>query len=167
MTQYYCYTRSEYRAESSSLLIFLVSLPLLFFPPVSYSAVPLRSIDFFCSSHRLITSLLASFALVRRSNCSCSYSLPFCFSPSIVSALLVARSASVRRLFLLFLTINSFSSRQFRSSLSIVSAVLVAGFALVRGLVLLFSLMDLDRVRRKMTRKNCEHINAVKMVKKQ
>ena len=96
VTQYYCYTRSEYRADSSSMWIFLVCLPLLFFPPVSYSAVPLQSIDCFCSSHRLIASLLARFALVRRRNCSCSYSRQFCFSPSIAYALLLARSASVR-----------------------------------------------------------------------
>ena len=50
VTLYYCYTRSEYRAESSSMSIFLVCLPLLFFPPVCYSAVPLQSIDCFCSS---------------------------------------------------------------------------------------------------------------------
>ena len=113
-------------------------IPLLFFPPVSYSAVPLQSIDCFCSSRRLIASLLARFALVRRRNCSCSYSRQFRFSPSIVSAVLVARSASVRRLFLLFLSINSFSSRQFRSSPSIVSAVLVARSASVRRLFMLF-----------------------------
>ena len=138
MTQYYCYTRSEYRAESTFNWIFFLCLPLLFFPPVSYSAVPLQSIDCFCSSRRLIASLLARFALVRRRNCSCSYSQPvplqsvdclcsstrpFRFSPSIVSALL---------------TINSFSSRQFRSSPSIVSAVLVARSASVRRLFLLF-----------------------------
>ena len=132
MTQYYCYTRSEYRAESSSMWIFLVCLPLLFFPPVSYSAVPLQSINCFCSSRRLIASLLASFALVHRRDCSSSYNLPFRFSLSIVSALLVARSASVRRLFLLFSSINSFSSHQFRSRPSIVSAVLVARSASVR-----------------------------------
>ena len=107
-------------------------------PPVSYSAVPLQSIDCFCSSRRLIASLLARFALVRRRNCSCSYSHQFRFSPSIVYALLLARSASVRRLFLLFSSINSFSSRQFRSSPSIVSAVLVARSASVRRLFLLF-----------------------------
>ena len=138
MTQYYCYTRSEYRAESSSMWIFLVCLQLLFFPPVSYSAVPLQSIDCFCSSRRLIASLLSRFALVRRHNCSCSYSRQFRFSPSIVYALLLARSASVCRLFLLFSSINSFSSRQFRFSPSIVSAVLVARFASVRRLFLLF-----------------------------
>ena len=136
--QYYCYMRSEYRAESSSMWIFLVCLPLLFFPPVSYSAVPLQSIDSFCSSRRLIASLLARFALVRRRNCSCSYSRQFRFSPSIVYALLLARSASVRRLFLLFSSINSYSSRQFRSSPSIVSAVLVARSASVCRLFLLF-----------------------------
>ena len=134
MTQYYCYTRSEYRAESTFNWIFLLCLPLLFFPPVSYSAVPLQSIDCFCSSRRLIASLLARFALVRQRNCSCSYSHQFRFSPSIVYALLLARSASVRRLFLLFSSINSFSSRQFRSSPSIVSAVLVARSASVRRL---------------------------------
>ena len=117
--------------------IFLVCLQLSFFPPVSYSAVLLQSIDCFCSSLRLIASLLASFALVRRRNCSCSYSRPFRFSPSIVSALLVARSASVRRLFLLFSSINSFSSIQFRSSPSIVSAVLVTRSDSVRRLFLL------------------------------
>ena len=138
MTQYYCYTLSEYRAESSSMWIFFVSLQLLFFPPVSYSAVPLQSIDCFCSSRRLIASLLARFALVRRRNCFCSYSRQFRFSPSIVSGLLLARSTSVRRLFLLFSSINSFSSRQFRFSPSIVSAVLVARFASVRQLFLLF-----------------------------
>ena len=160
-------------------------IPLLFFPPVSYSAVPLQSIDCFCSSRRLIASLLARFALVRRRNYSCSYSRQFRFSPSIVYALLLARSASVRRLFLLFSSINSFSSRQFRSSPSIASAVLVArsasvrrlfmlfssiiasllaSFALVRRLLLFFSLMDSSGVRRKMARKNCDRINAVKMV---
>ena len=102
--------------------IFLVCLPLLFFPPVSYSAIPLQSIDCFCSSRQLITFLLASFALVCRCYCSCSFSCLFRFSPSIVSALLVARSASVCRLFLLFSSINSFFSRQFYSSPSIVSA---------------------------------------------
>ena len=107
-------------------------IPLLFFPPVSYSAVPLQFIDCFCSSRRLIASLLARFALVRRRNCSCSYSRQFRFSPSIVYALLLARSASVRRLFLLFSSINCFFSRQFRSSTSIVSAVLVARSASVR-----------------------------------
>ena len=105
---------------------FSVCLPLLFFLPVSYSAVPLQSIDCFCSSRRLIASLLASFTLVRRRNCSCSYSRPFRFSTLIVSTLLVARSALVHRLFFLFSSINSFSSRQFRSSPSIVSAILVA-----------------------------------------
>ena len=119
--------------------IFLVGLPLLFFPPVSYSVVPLQSIDCFCSSRRLIASLLARFALVRRRNCSCSYSGQFRFSPSIAYALLLARSASVRRLFLLFSSINSFSSRQFRSSPSIVSALLVARSASVFRLFMLFS----------------------------
>ena len=50
---------------------------------------------------------------------------------------------------MLFSSINRFSSRQFRSSSSITSALL---------------LMDLGGVRRKMARKNCERINAVKMV---
>ena len=120
--------------DFSSLFI----IPLLFFLPVSYSAVPLQSIDCFCSSRKLIASLLARFALVRRRNCFCSYSGQFRFSPSIVYALLLARSASVRRLFLLFSSINSFSSRQFRSNPSIVSAVLVARSASVRQLFLLF-----------------------------
>ena len=114
-------------------------IPLLSFPLVSYSAVPLQSIDCFCSSRRVIASLLARFALVHRWNCFCSYSHQFRYSPSIVYALLLARSASVRRLFLLFSSINSFSSRQFRSSPSIVfSAVLVARSASVRRLFLLF-----------------------------
>ena len=90
------------------------------------------------SSRRLISSLLARFTLVRRRNCSYSYSRQFSFSPSIVYALLLARSASVHRLFLLFSSINSFSPRQFRSSPSIVSAVLVARSASVRRLFLLF-----------------------------
>ena len=111
-------------------------IPLLFFLPVSYSAVPLQFIDCFCSSRRLIASLLARFALVRRQNCFCSYSHQFRFSPLIVYALLLARSTSVHRLFLLFSSINSFSSRQFRSSPSIVSAVLVARSASVRRLFL-------------------------------
>ena len=114
--QYYYYTRSEHRAELSSMWIFLVCLPLLFFPPVSYCTVPLQSIDCFCSSCRFMSSLLASFALVSRHDCSCSStSHPFRFSLSILSALLLARSASVRRLFLLFSSINSFSSRQFHT----------------------------------------------------
>ena len=67
----------------------------------------------------------------------------------IVSALLVDRSASARRLFMLFSSINRFSSRQFCSSSSITSALL---------------LMDLVGVRLKMARKNCDCINAVKTV---
>ena len=51
---------------------------------------------------------------------------------------------------MLFSSINRFSSRQFRSSSSITSDLL---------------LMDLGGVRRKMARKNCERINAVKTVK--
>ena len=86
VTQYYCYTRSEYRAESSSMWIFLVCLLLLFFPPLSYSAVPLHSVDCLFVSALLIKSFS---------------SRPFRSSPSIVSAVL-ARSASVRRLFMLF-----------------------------------------------------------------
>ena len=125
------------RSQVSSGFFFSV-LPLLFFPPVSYSAVPLQSIDCFCSSRRLIASLLARFVLVHRWNCFCSYSHQFRFSPLIVYALLLTRSASVRRLFLLFSSINSFSSRQFRSSPSIVSAVLVARSASVHRLFLLF-----------------------------
>ena len=121
------------------LFTVVVCLPLLFFPPVSYSAAPLQSIDCFCSFRRSIASLLASFALVRRRNCSCSYSRPIRFSPLIVSALLVARFASVRRLFLLYSLINSFSSCQFRSSLSIVSALLVSRSTSVRRLFMLFS----------------------------
>ena len=117
----------KFEVDFSSLFI-----PLLFFPPVSYSAVPLQSIDCFCSSRRLIASLLARFALIRRRKCFCSYSRQFRFSPSIVYVLRLARSASVRRLFLLFSSINSFSSRQFRSSPSIVSAVLAARSASVR-----------------------------------
>ena len=51
---------------------------------------------------------------------------------------------------MLFSSINRFSSRQFRSSSSITSALL---------------LMDLGGgVRRKMARKNCERINALKTV---
>ena len=149
MTQYYCYTRSEYRAESSFKWIFLLCLYRCRSSRLFYSAVPLQSIDCFCSSRRLIASLLARFALVRRRNCSCSYSHQFRFSPSIAYALLLARSASVRRLFRLFSSINRFSYRQFRSSSSITSALL---------------LMDLGGVRLKMARKNCERINAVKTV---
>ena len=76
--------------------------------------------------------------------------LPACF--------LLGRSASVHR-------IDCFcsSSRPFRFSPSIVYTLL-ASFALVRRLLLLFSLMDLGGVRRKMTSKNCERINGVKMV---
>ena len=88
-----------------------------------YSPVPLHSVECFCSSRRLIDSPLARFALVRRRNCFCSYSHQFRFSPSIVYALLLARSASLCRLFLFFSSIISFSSHQFRSSPSIVSAV--------------------------------------------
>ena len=125
VTQYYCYTRSEYRAESSFKWIFLLCLyhccsSRLFLTQPFRSSLSIC----FCSSRRLIASLLARFALVRQRNCSCSYSHQFRFSPSIVYALLLARSASVRRLFLLFSSINSFSSRQVCSSPSIVSAVL-------------------------------------------
>ena len=44
-------------------------------------------------------------------------------------------------------------------------ASLITSFALVHRIVLLFSLMDLGGVRRKMPRRNCERINAVKTVK--
>ena len=54
---------------------------------------------------------------------------------------------------MLILSINHFSSRKF-----------LASFALVRRVLLLFSLMDLGGVRQKMSRKNCERINAVKTV---
>ena len=138
MTQYYCYIRDPNIGRSQVPCGFFWSVYRCFFLPVSYSAVPLQSIDCFCSSRRLIASLLARFALVHRRNCSCSYSRQFRFSPSIVYALLLARSASVRRLFLLFLSIKSFCSRPFRSSPLIVSAVLVARSASVRRLFLLF-----------------------------
>ena len=116
VTQYYCYKQSEYRAES----IFLVC-SLFFVPPVSYSAIPLQSIDCFCSSRQLIASLLARFVLV---NCSCSYSCQFrFFSLSIVYALQLARSASVHRLFLLYSSIIGY---------------LLAIFTLVHQLFLLF-----------------------------
>ena len=121
VTQYYCHTRSEYRAESSSMWIFLVCLLLFFFLLVSYSAIPLHSVDCFCSSCRLKASLLARFALVHR-----------------LFLLFLARSASICRLFLLFLSIKSFSSRPLCSSPSIVSAVLVARSASARRLFLLF-----------------------------
>ena len=91
VTQYYCYTRSEYRAESSLKWIFLLCL-------------------YHCCSSRLF--------LTR----------PFRFSLLIVSALLVDRSASVRRLFMLFLSINRFSPRQFRSSSSITFTLLLMDF---------------------------------------
>ena len=39
---------------------------MLLFPPASYSPVLLQSVDCFCSSRRLIASLLASFALIRQ-----------------------------------------------------------------------------------------------------
>ena len=171
--------------ESSSTWIFLVSLPLLFFPPVSYSAVPLQSIDCYGSSRRLITSFLASFAAVRRRDCSCSSSRPLRsvrrlfllfslinsfsshqvrFSLSIVSALLVARSASVRQLFLLFSSPVPLQSIDCLCSSRRLIASLLASFALVCRLVLLFSLMNLGGVRRKMLCRNCEHIDAVKTV---
>ena len=139
MTQYYCYMRSEYRVELSFKWIFLLCLYRCCSSRL-FLTRPFRSslVDCFCSSRRLIASLLARFALVRRRNCFCSYSRQFRFSPSIVYALLLARSTSVRRLFLLFSSINSFSSRQFRFSLSIISAVLVARSASVRQLFLLF-----------------------------
>ena len=50
---------------------------------------------------------------------------------------------------MLFSSINHLSSRQFRSSSSITSALVW---------------IDLGGVRRKMVRKNCERINAVKTV---
>ena len=103
-------------------------VPRGFFSSVSYSVIPLQSIDCFCSYRRLIVSLLASFALVHRHDCFCSSSRQFHFSPPILSALLVAHSASVRRLFLLFSSINRFSSRHFCSSPLIGSALLVDGF---------------------------------------
>ena len=81
---------------------------------------------------------------------------------------------------MLFWSINSFFSRQFRSSPSIVSAVRVARSTSVRRLFMLFSsinrfsslqfrsipsiLIDLGGVGRKMARKNCERINTIKTV---
>ena len=82
-----------------SRLFTVVVLPACFL--FGRSAPAFRSSPSIVSALPVIASLLASFALARRRNCSC-----FCFSPSIVSALLVTRSASVRRLFLLFSSIN-------------------------------------------------------------
>ena len=123
----------KFQVDFSSLFI-----PLLFFPPVSYSAILLQSIDCFCSSRRLIASLLARFALVRRRNCSCSYSHQFRFSPSIVYALLLARSASVRRLFMLFYSPVQLQSVDCLCSSRLLIASLLASFALVLRLLLLF-----------------------------
>ena len=110
-----------------SCLFAVVVLPACFLlgrsAPVYRLFLLLSSVNCFSSVHR--------FALVHRRNCSCSYSRQFRFSPSIVYALVLAHSASVRRLILLFLSINSFSSRQFRFSPSIVFAVLVVHFASV------------------------------------
>ena len=149
--------------------IFLVCLLLFFFPPISYSAVLVQSIDCFCSSRRLTTSLLTSFALVRRSNWSCLLFLPvplqsvdLLFSPSIVSALLDSRSASVHRLFMLFSSIIasfspvSLSSRQFRSSPSIDSALLIDGFGQSYGN------LHVETVSVYISRKNGESIQSLR-----
>ena len=95
VTQYYCYTRSEYKAVSSGFFFSVYTVAILpacfllgssasvhrlflLFSSINsfsslrrlfmlfYSPVPLRSVNCFCSSRRLIASLLASFALVRR-----------------------------------------------------------------------------------------------------
>ena len=108
----------KFQVDFSSLFI-----PLLFFPPVSYSAVPLQSIDCFCSSHRLIVSLPARFALV---------------VDGIVSALIVTSSASVRRLFMLFYSPVPLQSIDCFGSSRRLIASLLASFALVRRLFLLF-----------------------------
>ena len=149
MTQYYCYTRSEYRVESSFKWIFLLCLyqpVLLTCFLLGRSAPVYRLFLLFTSINRFSSG---QFALVRRRNCFRSYSRQFRFSPSIVYALQLARSASVCRLFMLFSSINRFSSRQFRSSSSITSGL---------------QLMDLGGVRREMARKNCERANTVKTV---
>ena len=136
--QYYCYTRSEYRVESSFKWIFLLCLYCCCSSRLFITRPFRSSLSIVSALHRLITSLLARFALVHRRNCSCSYSHQFRFSPSIVYAVLLTSSVSVRRLFLLLSLINSFSSRQFCSSPLIISAVLVACSTSVRRLFLLF-----------------------------
>ena len=86
--QYYCYTQSEYRAESSSMWIFLSVYCCC--SSRLFLTRPFRFIPLFVSLFLLFLSI---------KNFS---SGPFRSSPSIVSAVLVARSASVCRLFLLF-----------------------------------------------------------------
>ena len=82
MTQYYWYTRSEYRAVSSSTWIF-------------------SSVHRCCSSRLFLTRPFRSSPSI----VSALSSRPFRSSTSIVSALLVARSASVCRLLMLFSSI--------------------------------------------------------------
>ena len=114
-------------------------------PNIGRSQIPCEffsSVYHCCSSHLFITRPFRSSpsivsALVGFYSGQFRSSRPFGFSPSIVSAHLVSRSDSVRRLFLLFSSINSFSSRQFCCSPSIVSALLVARSASVHQLFLL------------------------------
>ena len=102
--------------------IFLDCLSVLLFPPVSYSAVLLQSVDCFCSS-----------------------SHPFRFSLSIVSSI---NRFSSRRFHSSPLIVPLQSIDCFCSSRLLIAS-LIASFALVRRLVLLFSLKDLGGVRRK------------------
>ena len=97
-------------------------IPLLFFPPVSYSAVPLQSRLFllFSSINRFCSGQVRS-------------------SPStVVSALIVTRSASVRRLFMLFYSPIPLQSVDCSCCSRRLIASLLASFALVRRLFLLF-----------------------------
>ena len=132
--QYYCYTRSEIRAKSihvefSSLLT--VVRPACFLlgrsAPVHRLFLLFLSINRFFSgqvrSSQLFLLVYLPVPLLQSVDCLCSSTRPFCFSPSIVSALLVD---------------NRFSSRHFHSSQSIISAVLVAHSASVRRLFLFF-----------------------------
>ena len=138
-----------------------------------------RSIDCLCSSCRLIDSLFSQaivYALLLARSASVRQLFMLFYSPVLLQsvdcfcssrrliAYLLASFALIRRLFLLFLSPVPFQSVDCLCSSRLLIASLLASFTLVRRLLLLFSLMDLGRVRQKMTCKNCERINAVKTV---
>ena len=128
--------------EPTTLL--LISCSILNTEHLEQPLLPLlQSVNFLCSSTRpfcfspsIVSALLVDNRLSSRH---------FHSSPSIVFALLVSRSASVRRLFMLFSSINRFSSRQFcsRPSINHFSS------RQFRSSPSITSAMDLGRVRQK------------------
>ena len=124
VTQYYCYTRSEYRAESSSMWIFLVVYCFVVLPAC-----------FLLGRSTSVHRLFLLFSSINRFSSGQVRSSP---STQLFLLLLVASSTSVRRLFMVFYSPVPLHSVDCFCSSCRLKASLLARFALVRRLFLLF-----------------------------